>query len=180
MMLFMTGVASVTPGQAHEYALPCKPGKPAPAGYVLYSWEKRAPRNSLPVPNNMANPKTWIYEKKKELHLEKEKEQGLLLSFKRQNGRGWETDVGESMVKMQGDPSTTHPNVLKVQMSQLSSPLSPSVLWKLPYLVEVGSSSCKMPQLLICLNGDPASLIRQSPSLYFSAPALGLVIPDST
>lgn len=60
---------------------------------------------------------------------------------------------------MPGDFGTIYLKLLKVQMTQLPLPLSHSCL------VEGGSFSCKMPQLLICLNGKPASLIRESLSL---------------
>lgn len=79
---------------------------------------------------------------------------------------------------MLADSGTIYLNLLKLHTNKLPSPLGHSVLQKLPCL-EVGSS-CKIPQLLICLGGDFASLIRKSLSYCFSPSALGLVILDFT
>lgn len=72
-------------GQARKVLFPIHLGNQCKLTMLSTPETTLPPRNSLTVSNNVASPKTWKYQRRKLLNLEKEKGQGLL-GFGRQNG----------------------------------------------------------------------------------------------
>lgn len=136
------------------------------------------PRNALTVSSNVASPRTWDYQRRKALNLEKEKEQDLL-RFGRQNRnkKMRSGEVGEGMTNMLEESGPNLPKPFEVQKTNNLYPwvtlFSPNGLAQ----SKSGLLAAKCPSFSSVGTAIPLLWLGRL-SCHFSTSALGLVILD--
>lgn len=136
------------------------------------------PRNALTVSSNVASPRTWDYQRRKALNLEKEKEQDLL-RFGRQNRnkKMRSGEVGEGMTNTLEESGPNLPKPFEVQKTNNLYPwvtlFSPNGLAQ----SKSGLLAAKCPSFSSVGTAIPLLWLGRL-SCHFSTSALGLVILD--